>query len=289
MSEDLETLYSPSHFSKRYRKDVVIAKHVEFIETHTKLVRDAIPHEVGIPYGPGLREKYDIYGTDLSDGSPILIHIHGGFYQYESISQSNNGFISQNLYKNGIKTILLGYELSPKRSVKEILEHVQIGLRECVKYARQHKSEAIFLSGHSAGGHVIATILSGFKKSISPEDRNRIKGCFLLCGLYNIEPVVNISANQLLGLSVDTARKLSPLFDVVDYGETVVYVVGAEYDSPAFLEQSLKFYNKLQKDGTRSHLWIISMTDHFDILENLIDENFELTKLIVGAIQERRV
>ncbi|XP_066137783.1 kynurenine formamidase [Euwallacea fornicatus] len=287
MNKDLETLYSPSHFSKRYSKDDVIAKHLEFINTHTKLVRDTIPHQVGISYGPGPREKYDIYGTDLSDESPILIHIHGGYYQDEPISHSNNGFISHNLYKNGIKTILLGYELSPQRNVGEILEHLHIGLIECLKYAKRHQSKAIFLSGHSVGGHAIATMLPGFKRSIPPEDRNLIKGCFLLCGLYNMEPLTKVSANQLLGLSVDTARELSPLFNVVDYGGTVIYVVGAEYDSPAFVEQSLEFYNKIQRLGVRSHLKIIPMTDHFDVIENLFDENFELTKLIVNAIQER--
>lgn len=73
-------------------------------------------------------------------GSSILVHIHGGYYQYEVITHSNNGFISNALYKNGIKTILLGYELSPQRTVPEILQNLQIGLTVCINYAKKSKS-----------------------------------------------------------------------------------------------------------------------------------------------------
>lgn len=72
--------------------------------------------------------------------APLLIHIHGGYYQEECITHSNNGFIANILHENGIKTILLGYELSPQRTVREILEHLQIGLKECMSYATKMKS-----------------------------------------------------------------------------------------------------------------------------------------------------
>lgn len=72
--------------------------------------------------------------------SPIVIHIHGGYYQEESITYSNNGFISNVLYQNGIKTILLGYELCPQQTLSELLQHLQIGLRECIKYAKKLNS-----------------------------------------------------------------------------------------------------------------------------------------------------
>lgn len=78
-------------------------------------------------------------------GSPILVHVHGGYYQYEVITHSNNGFISNVFYRNGVKTILLGYELSPQRTVPEILKNLQIGLTACINYAKKTKSRSVVI------------------------------------------------------------------------------------------------------------------------------------------------
>jgi len=284
--QDLEALYSPSQWSKRYDGDKVLEKHVEFIEEHSRIVRERTPSELGIPYGPGDKDKFDLYGTDLKDGGPILIHIHGGYYQEKLMNHSNNGFISNVLYQNGIKTILLGYELSPQRPLRDILEQLQVGLRKIIEYAKKFKSPRIYLSGHSVGAHAIATILTNFKRSIPPEDADLIKGAFLLCGVYDLEPVTKMSANVLLNLSAEVAQELSPLLHKVDYGNTTIYVVASENDSPAFVEQSEQFYDKLRRDGTECYFQIVPVVDHFDIVENLYRADFELTKFIVGVINQ---
>ncbi|KAL1509405.1 hypothetical protein ABEB36_004148 [Hypothenemus hampei] len=288
IEQDLETLYSPSCFSKRYGKTEVLQKHIQFIEAHSKLVKSSIPCDLGISYGPGLKEKYDIYGTDLREDAPIVIHIHGGYYHEESITHANNSFISQILYRNGIKTILLGYELSPQRTVPEILEHLQMGIRECLKYARNLKCKATFLSGHSVGAHAIATILPDFKRSISQTDSNLIKGAFLLCGIYNLEPLTQMSVNDLLNLTIETAKEeLSPmLFDKADYGGTEIYIVAAENDSPAFVVQSQQFFKKLKSEEADVHFNLIPVVDHFDCIENLFYEDYELSRLLVTAIKK---
>lgn len=105
-----------------------------------------------------------------------------------------------------------------------------------------------------------------------------------MCGLYNLEPLTKMSANDLLNLSAETAKELSPFFDKIDYGNTVIYVIGAENDSPAFVEQSEEFYRKLRSDGVKTYLNIVPGVDHFDILEKLYNADFELIKVIVNFI-----
>lgn len=36
---------------------------------------NTIPQKLGVSYGTGLREKYDLYGTDLPDGK-LRVHMY---------------------------------------------------------------------------------------------------------------------------------------------------------------------------------------------------------------------
>lgn len=152
-----------------------------------------------------------------------------------------------------------------------------------MKYKTFYRS--IFLSGHSAGAHAIATFLSNFKKSLLPEDAALIKGVFLIDGIYDIEPLTKTSINNLLNLSQNIAKELSPLYDKLNYGDTVVYVIVGEYDSPAFIAQSMDFYNKLVRERVKAQYELIPNVDHFNVLENLFFESYNLTKLMVNAIK----
>lgn len=96
---DLEKLYSPSQYSKRYAPNEVIKKHVEFIEerklniyfififsdiyinsSDTELVNGTIPQKLGVSYGPGRREKYNLYGTNLPDGKLRVLYMQYHLY-----------------------------------------------------------------------------------------------------------------------------------------------------------------------------------------------------------------
>lgn len=99
-------------------------------------------------------------------------------------------------------------------------------------------------------------------------------------------PIVKMSANELLKLTADAARELSPLFGKVDFGNTRIFIVGAENDSPAFVSDSQKFYKKLLLAGAKTFLKIIPGADHFDIIENLYKRRFQLTDFMVNAINK---
>lgn len=287
-NEELESLYSPSQWSKRYSSEEVVEKHIQFLNEHSAIIRKVLPCTLNTSYGSGRREFYDIFGTDLNDDSPILIHIHGGYYQEETVTHANNSFISRVFYKHGIKTILLGYELSPKRSVVEIMEHILIGLQRCIRYAKALNSRGVYLSGHSAGAHAIATVLTNLRKTLANEECNLIKAAFLISGLYNMEPVTKMSANQILNLSEETAREqLSPYFDRLEYGNTRMCVIAGEHDSPSFIKQAKQFYKKLRSENISTELDIVPNVDHFDIVEKLYYEDYELTKLIINTINKK--
>ena len=71
---------------------------------------------------------------------PILIHIHGGYWQEETVTPKNHSFIAKCLHKNKIKSIFIGYELCPKVTLREISKNIEIAVQKCLAYAKKHKS-----------------------------------------------------------------------------------------------------------------------------------------------------
>lgn len=55
----------------------------------------------------------------------------------------------------------------------------------------------------------------------------------------------------------------------------------AEFDAPKFEEQNGKLYESLKKSNLPVEMIILSDVDHFNIVENLTDENYELLKIII--------
>lgn len=108
--------------------------------------------------------------------NPVLIFVHGGYW--ESGKKETYGFLGRNFAKRGIVTVIIDYTLSPHANYNDMAQEVA----QAVIWTKAHISEykgndnAIFLSGHSAGGHLVALV------STSPdyiENKNDIKGVIL--------------------------------------------------------------------------------------------------------------
>lgn len=143
------------------------------------------------------------------------------------------------------------------------------------------------MGGHSAGAHLAASM-------IHPEINENIgvKGFILISGIFDLNPLLETSINKALKLNKNTCLKLSPLNNLYGLDFTLktaqvctkVLVAYAENDSPAFHFQSTlfaKFLDKLGLDVTEER---INGTDHFDIVENLSNIDYSLTKKIINFI-----
>ncbi|WP_034891014.1 alpha/beta hydrolase [Gillisia sp. Hel_I_29] len=87
---------------------------------------------------------------------PVLIFVHGG--NWNSGKKELYSFFGNNFAKKGIVTVVVGYTLSPEASYKEMA----IEIAQAIKWTKSNISdykgdpEKIFLTGHSAGGHLVA-------------------------------------------------------------------------------------------------------------------------------------
>ena len=110
------------------------------------------------------------------NNNPVLLFVHGG--NWNSGDKKLYGFFGRNFAKKGITTVIVGYTLSPKANyddmAKEVAKAVEWTKNNIAKY--NGNPNAIFLTGHSAGGHLVALVATNPKYL---KDNSIIKGIIL--------------------------------------------------------------------------------------------------------------
>jgi len=88
--------------------------------------------------------------------APVLVFVHGG--NWDSGKKEWYSFFGRNFAKKGITTVVVGYTLSPEANYEEMTLQVA----KAILWTRNHigeyngDSSELFLTGHSAGGHLIS-------------------------------------------------------------------------------------------------------------------------------------
>ena len=106
----------------------------------------------------------------------VLVFVHGG--NWNSGDKKMYGFFGRNFAKKGISTVIVGYTLSPNADYNEMA--IEVG--KAVEWTKENISKyngnpnEIFLTGHSAGGHLIALVATNPKYL---KDKSIIKGVIL--------------------------------------------------------------------------------------------------------------
>jgi acetyl esterase/lipase len=110
--------------------------------------------------GSGLTEQQlDVYAPRNRDAArPVLIFIHGG--NWNSGSKSTYRLLGRNFARKGVVTVIINYPLSPAATYEDMAR----ASARAVQWTRNNigtyggDSSRLFVSGHSAGGHLAALI-----------------------------------------------------------------------------------------------------------------------------------
>ncbi|KAJ8942778.1 hypothetical protein NQ318_002938 [Aromia moschata] len=153
--------------------------------------------------------------------------------------------------------------------------------KKCNKYMVEYQ-RGIYLSGHSVGSQLVAALFENFIPSLPIEDQKLIKAAFLLCGVYDLLPLVETEVNILCRLDETSAKASSPLFMTLSAPEDTWW----PNKMPLHLWNGEKVQRLPFRFGTKVQLHLRKDVDHFNIIEKLAEEDFELTKLIVEVIND---
>uniref|UniRef100_A0A8C3EK88 Kynurenine formamidase n=1 Tax=Corvus moneduloides TaxID=1196302 RepID=A0A8C3EK88_CORMO len=262
----LEDQYSPSRWSPRLDRDTIIG---------TERARASAQTLLHVPYGNGDGEKLDIYfPTDPCETFPVLVYIHGGYWQ--CLSKDDSGFAAPPLVSQGVAVVAVGYDTAPEGHMDAMVQQVR---RSLVFLVEQYpRIRGVYLCGHSAGAHLAAMVLSTDWTEF--QEVPEIKGAVLVSGVYDLEPILHTYVNDVLNMSWEVAQRNSPMRHVTPAVPAAceVLMAVAQHDSPEFRRQSQEYSQALRAAGWSVSLLDLAGVDHFDIIEKLSEDNYILTQ-----------
>lgn len=228
-------------------------------------MRDAAAFRAGHPpevlaYGAGPREAMDLFIPEMVRG--VAMFFHGGYWQ--ALDRSAVSHCAAGLLAHGIAVGVPSYDLCPDVPLDRIVDQAEAAARAL--HARLGRR--IVVSGHSAGGHLAAMLLTRLPGEI-------VAAAVPVSGLFWLEPLIPTSINAALGLDAATARALSPGLTPGDARPVHAVVGGAE--SGEFIRQSREY--AALRGGTFEAL---PGLDHFTVLNPLPEARHPLTMKVAA-------
>lgn len=292
----LEHQYSPSRWSKLHGPEDVIENHICIIDKASMHARKTVNNELNINYGnqAGNGQRMDLFFpsdenskflSKLPDfaGTPILLFVHGGYWQF--LSKDSYAYMGDVFSKFGIITAVVGYDLAPNVKVETIYSQMKHAV---VYLAKRFTSSPLVISGHSAGGHLVALLLK--ENWVTHGLPNSpIKGVIPISGVFDLQPLVNTYVNDPLKMDIEEALRLSPMEYILEMKQNancrVLCLIG-EYESPEFHRQSREYCQALQDVGIEASLDIITKTDHFSIMHDFLNKGYKGTTLVMDMFKD---
>lgn len=222
--------------------------------------RERLGPPLEIAYGDHPLERVDVFPA-RGPRAPLHLFFHGGYWRGQD--KRDYAFIAEALGARGVTVALANYPLCPEVD----LHAIHTAARRCVQRLLAEApglgadSARLSLSGHSAGGQIVARLLA--------DGAGAPGAAVAVSGVFDVEPVVHTSINQSLQLDEPTARAVSPLHAPAPRwpGPLLLAVGGAE--SLAFREQTRAYAAHCRDTGTAVESIEPPGRHHFDILDAL--------------------
>jgi arylformamidase len=225
-------------------------------------------------YGDGPRCTLDWYAPSAPAAAPpLLVFIHGGYWR--ALDKRTFGFIAAPYNAAGIAVAALGYDLAPEATLTRIVEeahaaHAWMANERALAFDRTR----VVVAGHSAGGHLAALIAAA-----SPAQLGGIavRAAVPVSGVFDLEPLLETSVNLDVRMSVEEARRLSPVRREAYAARRFLVAVGA-LETDGFIAQSRRFAEHARAMGAIVHDMLVPGRTHFDVLEDLADPDAGLCR-----------
>jgi arylformamidase len=256
---------------------------IDWWEEHSKKARTELTGSLGVSYGDSPRQFVDMFPA-ADEGAPVMVFIHGGYWQM--MDPSFSSFIAPVLRDLGYCVAIVGYDLCPAVTVADITAQIQNACAWVYDHAADYGADAerIYVSGHSAGGHLTAEMMAT-DWTLVREDlpAQLVKGGLSISGLFDLVPLVETSINDKVGFDQETARQSSPILkNPIATGPLILAVGGDE--SQGFFDQSDQL-----AEAWGDHLESIERldllgTNHFTVVKQLADPDSPLSKAAASLI-----
>ena len=238
--------------------------------------RAELPMRFDVPYGTHHAERVDIFLAAGPGPAPVHVFIHGGYWH--RLDKADFSFVARAFREAA--TVVVNYALVPTVNLDEQVRQVRASVAWVHANARSFggDSSRITVSGHSAGGHLVAMLLATeWSRFGAPADV--IKAGCALSGLYDLEPIRLCYLNDVLGLTPEAARRNSPVHLKPTGRAPLVLTVGAD-EGPEYHRQTNDLAATWRAHGASIDIVDASGLNHFSIVAKLERPDSALARAI---------
>jgi arylformamidase len=241
--------------------------------------RARLDARLDLRYGRAPQQTIDVFPAAGARGT--LLFIHGGYWR--ALDKSDHSFVAPPLVANGIGVAVVNYDLCPQVSIARIVEQC----REAVFWLRQEgprhglSARRLIVAGHSAGGHLAAMLVAtDWPAHGAP---GAVAGAVAISGVFDLEPLLQVSFNSDLQLDAAQARALSPVYLRPPVAVPVLLAVGAA-ETSAFIAQSGLLWERWTdcRPPGRNGPLLIAARHHFSVLTELSDPTSALCRALLA-------
>jgi acetyl esterase/lipase len=200
------------------------------------------------------RQKLDLYLPKGKKDFPLVLFLHGG--GFSKGDRKDAAQLGEALAKQGVGVAAVGYRLAPEAKHPQQVQDAARAFAWLKSNAEKHgwRADAIFVAGHSAGGH-LAALLGTDEQYLKAEKLplGDVRGVIALSGAY----VVPEALKGVFG--DDAARKAASPLTHVRAGAPAFLLVYADKDSPGRDAQTKEFAAALL--GVKAQVTVVEAKD----------------------------
>jgi arylformamidase len=238
-----------------------------YLDRYAALSREAVSGEgvlADLRFGADPDEVLDLFVPAGEGPWPLQVFIHGGFWQ--ALSQRDFAFIGPVFRRRGVAFATINYTIAPAATIGEMTAQCAraLGWLHANAGRWQLDPTRITISGHSAGAHLCAMLLSG-DWAAEGLPRDAIKRALLISGVYDLEPIRLSYVDEPLRLSEAQVAAWSPI-RLEPFADCPIVLIWGEYDTDEFKRQSRDYTDWLRRHERDVNSSEFASYNHFDIL-----------------------
>ena len=181
--------------------------------------------------------------------------------------------------------VLVEYDLCPQVTVTDIVRQTRAAIAWVAKNIMRYSGDPsrIYVSGHSAGGHLTAMALAhDWTKEGLPQDC--IKGAVATSGVFDLDMVMKISVQEQVKLTPEVAKLNSPFLNPPKVKCPLVVAVGSA-EPKGWQQMSEDYFNYCKQQGMNAEYLVVPGANHYTMSEKLLDETNPLTQAMIKQLK----
>ena len=232
-------------------------------ESESARIRDSLDCILDVRYGAGPNMTADLFPAPAG-GAPIQVFIHGGYWR--AMDKDVHSFPAEGLVAAGGAAVSLNYALAPAVTLETIVEQCRTAMEWIADNAARLNGDPdrIFVSGHSAGGHLTAAMLCT-DWAARGRPAGLVKGGTAISGIFDLAPLMETSINDDVRLDAESAARNSPIHNLPAAGAPLVAAVGAA-ETEAFVAQNRAFAEAWRARGFDATVMEIEGLHHYNVV-----------------------